>query len=276
VSSPSVPHLDTELAERVLVRFLRDEAGRAGFTRFVIGLSGGIDSAVSAYLAARAVGPENVISIAMPWKHSSAESLEHGRLVADAAGLPLETVDITAAAEGLLEQLTEPSPHRLGNILARLRMITLWDRSFAENALVVGTTNKTELLVGYGTMHGDLASALNPLGDLYKCQVRALARHLGVPGIVIDKPPSADLAPGQTDEDDFGFTYDEADAVLERMVDRRHAPEDIVAEGFDESLVRSIHTRVVRHQYKRRGPLIAKLSQRTVGWEFRYPRDWRT
>ncbi len=276
MSSPSVPHLDTELAERVLVRFLREEAGRAGFTRFVIGLSGGIDSAVSAYLAARAVGPENVISIAMPWHLSSAESLEHGRLVADAASLSLDVVDLTDAAQALLAELPEPSPHRIGNVLARLRMITLWDRSFAERALVVGTTNKTELLVGYGTLHGDLASALNPLGDLYKCQVRALARHLGVPAIVIDKPPSADLAPGQTDEADFGFTYDEADAVLDRMVDRRHAPEDIVAAGFEESLVRSIHERVVRNQYKRRGPLIAKLSRRTVGWEFRYPRDWRT
>ena len=186
------------------------------------------------------------------------------------------SVDLTDATEGLLAQLPEPTPHRIGNVLARLRMITLWDRSFAERALVVGTTNKTELLVGYGTMHGDLASALNPLGDLFKCQVRDLARHLGVPDIVVDKPPSADLAPGQTDEADFGFTYDEADAVLERLVDRRHAPEDIVAAGFDEELVRSIHGRVVRNQYKRRGPLIAKLSSRTVGWEFRYPRDWRT
>jgi len=276
VSSPNVPRLDTELAERVLVRFLRDEAARAGFSRLVIGLSGGIDSAVSAYLAARAVGADNLISLALPWRHSSEESIEHGRLVAEAGGFPLEVVDLTAAAEGLIAQLPEPSPHRIGNVLARMRMITLWDRSFAEKALVVGTTNKTELLVGYGTMHGDLASALNPLGDLYKCQVRALARHLGVPAIVIDKPPSADLAPGQTDEIDFGFTYDQADAVLERMVDRRHAPEDIVAEGFDEAIVRKIHGRVVRNQYKRRGPLIAKLSRRTVGWEFRYPRDWRT
>ena len=276
MSSPTVPPLDTELAERVLVRFLREEAGRAGFSRLVLGLSGGIDSAVSAYLAARAVGPENVVSIAMPWKHSSPESLAHGRLVAEAGGLALEQVDLTDAAEGLLAQLPEPTPHRIGNVLARLRMITLWDRSFAERALVVGTTNKTELLVGYGTMHGDLASALNPLGDLFKCQVRDLARHLGVPDIVVDKPPSADLAPGQTDEADFGFTYDEADAVLERLVDRRHAPEDVVAAGFDEELVRSIHGRVVRNQYKRRGPLIAKLSSRTVGWEFRYPRDWRT
>lgn len=276
MSSPSGPPLDTELAERVLVRFLREEAGRASFHRLVLGLSGGIDSAVSAYLAAHAVGPENLVCIAMPWRESNPQSLEHGRLVAEAGGLSLDVVDLTAAAEGLLAELPEPTPHRIGNVLARLRMVTLWDRSFAEHALVVGTTNKTELLLGYGTMHGDLASALNPIGDLYKCQVRALARHLGVPQVVIDKPPSADLVEGQTDEGDLGFTYDEADAVLERLIELREAPDAIVAAGHDPALVQSIVHRIVRNQYKRRGPLIAKLSRRTIGWEFRYPRDWRT
>ncbi len=276
MSSPSGPPLDTELAERVLVRFLREEAGRASFRRLVLGLSGGIDSAVAACLAARAVGTENVICIAMPWKDSNPESLVHGRLVADGAGLALDVVDLTAAAEGLLRELPAPTPHRIGNVLARLRMVTLWDRSFAEHALVVGTTNKTELLLGYGTMHGDLASALNPIGYVYKCQLRALARHLDVPQAVIDKPPSADLTPGQTDEDDLGFTYDEADAVLERMVERRESPQAIVAAGHDPVIVESIRRRVVRNQYKRRGPLIAKLSRRTIGWEFRYPRDWQT
>jgi NAD+ synthase len=276
VSSRTGLPLDTELAERVLVRFLREEAGRATFRRLVLGLSGGIDSAVAAYLAARAVGPENVICIAMPWRGSNPESLEHGQLVADAGGLALDVVDLTESAEGLISKLPQPTPHRIGNVLARLRMVTLWDRSFHEHALVVGTTNKTELLLGYGTMHGDLASALNPIGDLYKCQIRALARHLGVPTVVIDKPPSADLVEGQTDEGDLGFTYDEADAVLEHMVERREAPEAIVAMGFDPVLVESIHHRIVRNQYKRRGPLIAKLSPRTIGWEFRYPRDWNT
>ncbi len=276
MSSPSVPHLDTELATRVLVRFLRDEAARAGFTRLVLGLSGGIDSAVAAFLAAHAVGPENVVALALPWRGSNPQSLEHGRLVASAAGIALGVADLTAAADGLLAVLPAPTPHRTGNVLARLRMVTLWDRSLAERALVVGTSNKTELLLGYGTLHGDLASALNPLGDLWKCQVRALARHLGVPEPVISKPPSADLWEGQTDEGELGFTYDQADAVLSRLVDARETPNALVAAGFHRELVDAIVRRVVQNQYKRRGPLIAKLSRRTVGWEFRYPRDWAT
>lgn len=277
MSSPSVPPLDTELAERVLVRFLRDESRRAGFDRLVIGVSGGIDSAVSAVLAVRAVGPENVHALAMPWRDSNPESLEHGRLVAEAGGFRLDVVDLTAAADGLLAELpAEMTDHRRGNVLARLRMVTLFDRSLAEHALVVGTSNKTELLLGYGTLYGDMASSLNPLGDLYKCQVRALARHLGVPAEVIEKAPSADLWAGQTDEQELGFSYDEADAVLYRLVDLRTPPEALVEQGFDEELVRAVDERVVCFQYKRRGPLVAKLSRRTIGWEFRYPRDWRT
>jgi NAD+ synthase len=155
-------------------------------------------------------------------------------------------------------------------------MIVLYDRSAAAPGLVVGTSNKTELLLGYGTLHGDLASALNPLGDLWKCQVRALARRLGCPERVVEKAPTADLWAGQTDEGELGFTYDEADAVLHLLVDLRLRPEDVVARGFAEPLVRRIEALVVRNQFKRRMPLVAKLSQRTIGWEFRYPRDWRT
>ncbi len=276
MSSPIVPPLDTELATRVLVGFLRQEAERAGFGRFVLGLSGGIDSAVSAMLAARAFGPENLIALAMPWRGSHPDSLAHARLVAEAGGFPLEVVDLTAAADGLLGVLPEPDAHRTGNVLARLRMVTLFDRSLADRALVVGTSNKTEVLLGYSTMYGDAASALNPLGDLYKCQVRDLARHLDVPSIVVDKAPSADLWEGQTDEGELGFTYDEADAVLHRLVELRERPEDAAAAGLDEDLVRRIHRRVVRFQFKRSGPIVGKLSQRTVGWEFRYPRDWGT
>ncbi len=276
MSSPSAPPLDTELAERVLVTFLRDEAARAGFSRFVVGLSGGIDSALAAFVATRAVGPENLVALALPWRGSNEDSLVHARLVAEAGGFDLGVVDLTAAADGLLGELKEPNDHRTGNVLARLRMVTLFDRSAAENALVLGTSNKTELLLGYGTLHGDLASALNPLGDLYKGQVRALARHLGVPDVVIEKAPSADLWTGQTDEDDLGFTYDVADEVLYRLVDRMQGPERVVAEGFDRQVVERIRRRIVRNQFKRRGPVIAKLSQRTIDWEFRYPRDWET
>lgn len=276
MSSPSAPRLDTDLAERVLVAFLRDESRRAGFERLVIGLSGGIDSAVAALLAARAVGPSNVHAFALPARESSGESLEHARLVAEVGGLALTVREIGPAAEAMIASLGETTPLRRGNVYARMRMVALFDASSALHALVVGTSNKTELLLGYGTLHGDLASALNPLGDLWKCQVRELARSLGVPAAVVDKPPSADLWPGQTDESDLGFTYAEADAILHRLVDRRASPEQVVAEGFAEATVRKIVKTVVRTQFKRRPPMIAKLSARTVGWEFRYPRDWGT
>ena len=276
MSSPNALPLDTELAEKVLVRFLRDETTRAGFDKLTIGVSGGIDSALSAFLAVRAVGRENLCALAMPWSGSNPESLEHGRLVAEAGGFDLEVVDLTAAAEGLLGVLSDPDQTRVGNVLARLRMVTLYDRSMALPGLVVGTSNKTELLLGYSTLFGDLASALNPLGDLYKGQVRALSRHLGVPDVVIEKAPTADLWAGQTDEGELGFSYDDADQILYRLVDLRRRPEDVIADGFDAGTVHTIERRMVRSQYKRRGPLIAKLSDRTISWEFRYPRDWRT
>lgn len=274
--SPSGPPLDTELAERVLVRFLRDESSRVGLTKLVLGLSGGIDSAVAALLAARAVGAGNVCALAMPSEASSPQSLEDARAVAAVGGFGVEVVPIGEASSALHTRIGETTPVRRGNVHARLRMIVLYDRSAALPGLVVGTSNKTELLLGYGTLHGDMASALNPLGDLWKGQVRALARRLGVPQRVIDKPPTADLWSGQTDEGELGFTYDEADAILHRLVDLRSTIDAVVAEGFAEALVRRIDGMVARTQFKRRRPLIAKLSQRTIGWEFRYPRDWRT
>jgi NAD+ synthase len=278
VSSPSAPRLNSELAERVLVAFLRDEARRAGFERLVVGLSGGLDSAVAATLAARAVGPANVFALALPARESSPQSLEHAHLVARAAGLALEVRPIGPAADAVLGSLGDvaPPPLRRGNVYARLRMVFLYDASAARQALVVGTSNKTELLLGYGTLHADLASALNPLGDLYKSQVRDIARHLGVPAVVLEKPPSADLWPGQTDEGDLGFTYEQADAVLFRLVDLRASLDEVAAAGFPRALVERIARLVQRTQFKRRPPMIAKLSARTIGWEFRYPRDWGT
>ena len=278
--SPSAPHLDTDLAEKVLVRFLRDELRRTGLTELVLGLSGGIDSAVAAMLAVRAVGAEHLHAVAIPSAESSPQSLADARAVAAAGGFALDVVSIAEGAAGLVPSLGREgdavTPLRRGNVLARLRMIVLYDRSAAVKGLVVGTSNKTELLLGYGTLHGDMASALNPLGDLYKCQVRALARHVGVPAQVIEKPPSADLWAGQTDEGEMGLTYDEADAILFRLVDQRRGPADVVADGFAEATVRRVESMIVRSQFKRRMPVIAKLSQRTIGWEFRFPRDWRT
>ena len=220
--------------------------------------------------------PENVHAFALPARESDPTSMEHARLVAAAGGFALTVREIGPAAEAMIASLGETTPLRRGNVYARMRMIALFDASAALNALVVGTSNKTELMLGYGTLHGDLASALNPLGDLWKCQVRDLARHLGVPAVVVDKPPSADLWPGQTDEGDLGFTYAEADAILHRLVDWRSSPEEVVAAGFPEALVRRIVRTMMRNQFKRRPPMIAKLSARTIGWEFRYPRDWGT
>lgn len=272
---PPVP-LDAALAAEVLVRFLREETVRAGLSKLVIGVSGGVDSTVAALLAARAVGPENVAGLALPSAESSPRSLEDAREVAALGGFALDVVPIADAAAGLLAHLGETTPLRRGNVLARLRMIALYDRSAAVRGLVVGTSNKSELMLGYGTLHGDLASALNPLGDLWKCQVRALGRHLGAPERLWAKPASPDLWAGQTTEGELGFSYDTADAILHRLVDLRRAPEDVVAEGFEAVLVARIESMLVRNQFKRRMPLVAKLSPRTVGWEFRYPRDWRT
>jgi NAD+ synthase len=276
VPSPTVPPLDTELAEAVLVRFLGDELHRTGMTKLVVGLSGGIDSAVAALLAARAIGPENVVAVALPSAESSPQSLADARAVAAVGGFALDVVPIGDAAAGLVPGLRDVTPLRRGNVMARLRMIVLYDTSARVSGLVLGTSNKTELLLGYGTLHGDMASALNPLGDLYKCQVRALARRLGVPEAIVTKPPTADLWSGQTDEGEMGFSYDQADAVLFRLVDLQRTAETVVAEGFPAALVRRIERMMVRSQFKRRLPLIAKLSRRTVGWEFRYPRDWQT
>ena len=266
--------IDTEVVTRVLTRFLRNEITKVGFERAVLGLSGGIDSAVSCYLVATALGPENVMALRMPYATSSPGSLEHAQLVIDDLGIHGETVEITPMVDPLFEQSTEITPNRKGNIMARMRMIVLYDRSAAWNALVVGTSNKTELLLGYGTIYGDLASALNPIGDLYKTQIREMARSLAIPEVIIHKPPSADLIPGQTDEGDFGFTYERADALLYLLVDERYSPEEAVSAGFSRSFVETVLEMVRRSHFKRTLPIIPKVSGRTVGHDFRYLRDW--
>jgi len=270
--------LDPDWTERLLVGFLRSEIGRAGIDRAVIGLSGGLDSAVSAHLAARALGAERVHAVLMPYRTSSPASLADARAVVEQLGIASETVDISAMVDGFERCAGGPDVDRLrlGNVMARCRMIVLYDRSAALRALVVGTSNKTEILLGYGTLFGDLASAVNPIGDLYKTQVRALARHLGVPGAILDKPPSADLWPDQADEDELGFTYERADRVLALLVDARISPATLVAAGHPDEFVRRILERVRRSQFKRALPVIAKVSPRSIGWDFRYPRDWGT
>lgn len=266
--------IDTSLAIHVLTKFVHNELNKVGFGRAVLGLSGGVDSAVSCYLAARALGPENVLALRLPYETSSTDSLDHAQQIIDDLGIASETLDITSVVEPFFGASAGISPNRKGNVMARTRMMIIFDRSAAWNALVIGTSNKTEILLGYGTIYGDLASAINPIGDLYKTQIRQVAVELGVPQAIIDKAPSADLIPGQTDEGDFGFTYEDVDPLLHLMVDERYLPEEAVAAGFPASFVKNVMEMVRKSHFKRTLPIIPKLSGRTVGHDFRYLRDW--
>jgi NAD+ synthase len=265
--------IDEMLVRKMLVAFLREETAKSGHKRVVVAVSGGIDSAAVAALACEAFGPRQVTALFMPYKTSSAESAEHARLIAQRFGFTLEEVDITAQVDAYFAKLGEVDRVRRGNKMARERKSIEYDRSWPDG-LVLGTSNKTELLLGYGTRYGDMACDLNPVGDLYKTQLRELAVLLGVPDVVVRKPPTADLWVGQTDEGELGFTYAQADLVLYHLIDRRLRPADLIAAGFDASLVHGIRERVRKSHYKRVMPLIAKVSLRTVGHDFLYPRDW--
>ena len=266
--------INTELATRILTGFIRDSITKAGMSRAVIGLSGGIDSALSAYLAATALGAENVLALRMPYKTSSADSLNDAEAVIEDLGLPNQTLAISEMADPMIERFPDMSKLRRGNIMARMRMVTLYDQSMAWGGLVMGTSNKTEFLLGYSTIYGDSGVALHPIADLYKYQVRQLARSLGVPRAIIEKPPSADLWVGQTDEAELGFTYDEADQVLMLLVDERYTAEEVAAEGFEREFVARIWERVKANHYKRTMPNIAKISKRSIGHDFLYLRDY--
>ncbi len=268
--------IDTGLVRKILTEFLRTEIDRSGFSRAVVNLSGGIDSAVAFALAVEALGPQNVLAVRLPYKTSSADSLEHAQALIDQFGTPSVTIPITEMVDALIAREPDMSAVRKGNIMARARMIVAYDQSEAFKALVVGTGNKTEILLGYTTLYGDSACALNPIGDLYKTQVRQLARALQIPEAIITKPPSADLWSGQTDEGELGFTYEEVDKLLYLLVDQRYRPEECVEAGFEEKFVRAVVERIRRNQFKRVLPPIAKLSSRTVGYDFLYLRDWGT
>ena len=267
---------DVPLVRRMLVSALRAELGRFGFKKAVLGLSGGLDSSLAAYLAAEAFGAENVLAVMMPYRTSSPDSVRDATEVIQQLGLRHTTIEITDMVEPLFAKVSNMGSRRQGNAMARARMIVLFDQSEAWGGLVIGTSNKTELLLGYGTIFGDMASAVNPLGDLYKTQVRNLAREMGVPDAILAKPPSADLWPGQTDEGEMGLTYAEVDKVLCLLVDERLTLNEVVAAGFSEKFVRQVWRMVQRSQYKRLPPIILKVSSRTAGWEFRMPRDWGT
>ena len=268
--------INTDVARMILTGFIKSEVTRMGFTRAIVNLSGGLDSALSCALAAEALGPENVLALRLPYRTSSPDSLAHAQLVIDQFRVQSETIDITGTVDPLIDSDPDMSDKRKGNIMARARMIALYDRSELFRALPIGTSNKTEILLGYTTMWGDMASAINPIGDLYKTQVRQLSRALQIHSVIIDKPPSADLWAGQTDEGELGFTYEEVDKLLFLLVDQRYSAQECVEEGFDEKFVDSVLTRVRRNQFKRMMPPIAKVSNRTIGYDFLYLRDWGT
>jgi NAD+ synthase len=268
--------INTDLARKILTGFIKSEITRAGFSRAVVGVSGGVDSSLSCALTAAALGPEKVLAVRMPYKTSSADSLEHAQMIIDQLGVQSLTIPITEMVDPLIERDTGISEVRKGNIMARARMIVLYDQSAGFEGLVMGTGNKTEILLGYTTLYGDAACALNPLGDLYKIQVRQLARAMGVPSVIIEKAPSADLWDGQTDEGELGFTYEQVDRLLYLLVDQRYNPQECVEAGFGQKFVEAVVERIRRNQFKRMLPPIAKLSNRTVGYDFLYLRDWGT
>jgi NAD+ synthetase len=265
--------IDPTLTTDWLVGFLREEFARRGFTRAVVGLSGGVDSAVTAFLAARALGPEQVIGVRLPYRTSSAESLAHGQLVIDALGIPSRTIDISAAVDGYLANEPEADPTRRGNVMARVRMIALFDLSARHVALPLGTGNKTERLLGYFTWHADDSPPVNPIGDLYKTQVWTLARHLGVPAVIVEKPATADLVVGQTDEGDLGVSYATADLVLNGLL-HGYSREVLRARGIADRDIETVQRRLGGTHWKRRPPATALVSQSAIGESYLRPVDY--
>jgi NAD+ synthase len=271
-----LPQVQPAQVVEVITGFIRAQLEQTGFGRLVVGLSGGVDSATVAFLAARAVGPEDLLAVRMPYRDSDPASETDALRVVDALGCDSQRVDISPMADpmfALVGHGDEPDLRvRRGNVLARLRMIVLYDRSAAFDALVCGTSNKTEALLGYGTLHGDMAAAIQPIGDLYKSQLRAVATELGLPPEIIAKPPSADLWPGQTDEGELGASYEDLDRILFALVDRRWTVDRCVRAGLDERLVRWAERRVAQMEFKRQVAPVAKVSLRTPGIDHLYPR----
>ena len=269
---PTELAIDTDVARRVISGFIRGQLRQAGFERAVLALSGGIDSALVAYLVAEAIGADQLHCVLMPYRSSSPESRTDAEEVVRRLGCSSELVDITPMVDGFFAADPEASALRRGNFMARQRMAVIYDRSVTWGGLVVGTGNKTESLIGYTTVFGDNACAFNPIGDLYKSQVRQLAAAIGVPDAIIRKAPSADLWPGQTDEVESGFTYPELDRLLFWRIDRRRSVEEVVALGFAPELVTRVDRMVAAAEFKRQVPPIAKLGPRTAGVDYLYPR----
>ncbi len=270
----SLLQINTAIARKIIVDFIHAEVTRVGFTRAVLAMSGGIDSSLVAYLTVEALGASNVLGVMMPYRTSNPESRADAEQVITRLGIASRIVEITPMVEPYLTEYVRNDDRRRGNVMARMRMIVIYDHSEEFGGLVIGTSNKTETLLGYTTQFGDNAAALQPIADLYKAQVRQLSRAVGVPENIIAKAPSADLWQGQTDEGELGFTYDEADTILYHLVDERRHVDDVIALGFDARIVRRITTLIERNQFKRVTPIVAKISPRTVGIDFLYDRDW--
>jgi len=269
---PAELAIDTAIARRVIGEFIRGQLRQAGFERTVLGLSGGIDSALVAYLTAEAIGADRLLCVLMPYRTSSPSSREDAEEVVRQLGCASEVVDISPMVDGFYGEATDASALRRGNFMARMRMAALYDRSVTWGGLVVGTGNKTESLIGYTTVYGDSACAFNPIGDLYKSQVRQVAAAIGVPDRIIRKAPSADLWPGQTDESEAGFSYPELDRLLFWRIDKRRSIDEVVGLGFAREMVERVDRMVAAAEFKRQVPPIAKLGPRTAGVDYLYPR----
>ena len=266
--------INCELVTSMLIRFLKDETEKIGLQKVVLGLSGGVDSAVVAALLAKAFDPKNVTALIMPYRESNPDSQTHAELLAKKLKINYFVQDISVMVDAFFTNQPNASALRKGNKMARERMCLLYDYSAEHSALVIGTSNKTELLLGYGTIFGDLASAINPIGDLYKSQIWQLAEYLDIPEEIIDKPPSADLWIGQTDEDELGYTYGEIDKLLYHVIDLRYPEELLLDLGYTIKTINDIKSKIQKNQFKRRPPVIAKLTNRTINQDFRYCRDW--
>ena len=266
--------IDCPFAVRILTAFIHDELAKFGFKKGILGLSGGLDSSVCAFLAARALGPKNVIGLIMPYGESFGSDLEDASEVARVLKIRSAVIDIAPMVDAYFERYPTANQVRRGNKMARERMSILYDHSAREKALILGTSNKTELLIGYGTIHGDTACAINPLGDLFKTQVRQLAAHLGLPERIRTKLPTAGLWKGQTDEAEIGLAYVEIDRILYHLADERESKDEVIAREFAKAHVEKIMAMIKRSEFKRQMPPIAKISARTVGHDFLYPYDW--